>query len=456
MDARDQRPLNGADDPAPTAPAVPTTSAADDPRPVAVEPDAPPPTPAAPLAGAERIEAIDVLRGLAVLGILIMNVQSFGDIGAAYMNPAARGVPEGSDLVLWGLGHLLADTKFITLFSLLFGVGIAVFAERLAARGRAPAGLHYRRMGWLWLIGMLHGYLLWYGDILVSYAVCGAVVYLLRRLRPRWLVLVGAAMIVMPSLGMRGFAAVVEHLPPDALEQMSHGWAPPPEAMARELEAMRGGWLQQMPQRAMETLMMQTFVHLFFIAWRSGGLMLIGMAALKTGVVTASRSSRFYRVMLAVGLVTGVPLVVTGMVLNHRVGWALPYSMLDGMQFNYWGSLGIAAAYLALVMLMVQAGALPAVRARLGAVGRMAFSNYLGQTLICTTVFYGHGLGLFGRTERWHDLALVLAIWALQLLISPWWLARFRFGPMEWLWRSLTYWRRQPFTRDRIPPVAAG
>lgn len=436
------RPVN-ADHPAPAA------TAPENPQTVAVEPDAPPPTPAAPLAGAERIEAIDVLRGLSVLGILVMNVQSFGDIGAAYMNPAVRGVPEGGDLALWGLGHLLADSKFITLFSLLFGVGIAVFAERLTARGRAPAGLHYRRMWWLWLIGMLHGYLLWYGDILVSYAVAGAVVYLLRGLRPRWLLIIGTAMIAVPSLGMLGFAAVVEHLPPEALEQMAHGWAPPPEVVTRELEAMRGGWLQQMPQRAMETLMMQTFVHLFFIAWRSGGLMLIGMAALKTGVVTASRSRRFYRLMLASGLVTGVPLVVGGMVLNHRAGWAVPYSMLEGMQFNYWGSLGVAAVYLALVMLMVQAGGLPAVRARLATVGRMAFSNYLGQTLICTTIFYGHGLGLFGRTERWHDLLIVVAIWALQLVVSPWWLARFRFGPMEWLWRSLTYWRRQPLARAR-------
>ena len=117
------------------------------------------------------------------------------------------------------------------------------------------------------------------------------------------------------------------------------------------------------------------------------------------------------------------------------------------MQYNYWGSLGVAATYLAIVMLIVQSRALPALRARLTTVGRLAFSNYLGQTLICTTIFYGHGLGLFARTERWHDLVIVLAVWAVQLVVSPWWLARYRFGPMEWAWRSLTYWERQPFRR---------
>jgi uncharacterized protein len=410
------------------------------------EPPAPPPH-VNPITGAERIEALDVLRGVAVLGIFLMNVQSFGELSSAYMNPALDGLPTGSDLWIWAGSHLLADTKFMTLFSFMFGVGIAVFADRLTARGRKPAGLHYRRMGWLWLIGMMHGYLLWYGDILVSYAVCGAVVYLLRRLRPRWLVLIGTVMIAVPSLGMLGFSAVLPKLPPEALEGMTKGWAPPVSEITKELEAMRGGWLEQMPHRAQATLMMQVVVHLFFVAWRSGGLMLIGMAALKTGVVSAERSRGFYATMLAVGAGLGVPLIVLGMVLNWRAGFTAEYSMLTGMQYNYWGGMGLAAAYLAIVMLIVRSRALPAVRARLAAAGRMAFSNYLGQTLIGTTIFYGHGFGLFGQTERWQQLVIVLAVWALQLTVSPWWMQRFRFGPMEWVWRSLTYWERQPFRR---------
>lgn len=404
-----------------------------------------------PITGAERIEALDVLRGLAVLGILVMNIQSFGNISSAYMNPAQNGVPTGSDLWIWAVSHVLADNKFMTLFSFMFGVGIAVFADRLVARGRKPAGLHYRRMFWLWLIGMMHGYLLWYGDILVSYATCGAVVYLLRRLRPVWLVLIGSIMIAVPSLGMLGFSVALPHLPEEALTQMSYGWTPPADVVADEIAAMRGTWLEQMPQRSKETLGMQTFVHLFFVAWRSGGLMLLGMAALKTGVVSVQRSWRFYATMLALGAGLGLPLIITGMVLNHRAAWSLEFSMLAGSQFNYWGSLGIAAAYLAIVALVVMNRAWPAARARLAAVGRMAFTNYLGHTVICTTIFYGHGFGLFARTERWHQVLMVLAIWTLQLVVSPIWLRHFRFGPMEWLWRSLTYWERQPMRRIKQP-----
>jgi len=405
------------------------------------------PDSASPAVGADRIEALDVLRGIAILGILLMNIQSFGMPSAEYMNPAVRGLPEGLDRALWLLTHVLADSKFITLFSLLFGVGIAVFAQRLEARGRRPSGLHYRRMGWLWLIGMLHGYLLWYGDILVSYAVCGAVVFLLRNLGSRWLLLIGGGMIAVPSLGLAGLAAFLPHAPPEALTGMAETWQPTAEAIARELEAMRGGWLTQMPQRAGETLAMQTVVHLFFVAWRSGGLMLVGMACLRGGVVTAARSTRFYLAMVAVGAGVGLPLIAFGAVRNLQAGFAMEYSMVHGMQFNYWGSLLLASAYLAVVMLLVRSRALPALRARLAATGRMAFSNYLAQTVIGTTIFYGHGLGLFGAVERWQQLLMVLAVWALQLVVSPWWLARFRFGPMEWLWRSLTYWQRQPLRR---------
>ncbi|MEZ4389138.1 MAG: DUF418 domain-containing protein [Candidatus Krumholzibacteriia bacterium] len=404
--------------------------------------------PAGPALGPDRIEALDVLRGLAVLGILLMNIQSFGSPGDEYMNPAARGTPSGLDLAIWATSHVLADSKFMTLFSVLFGVGIAIFAGRLEHRGRKPAGLHYRRMGWLWLIGMLHGYLLWYGDILVSYAVCGMVVFWLRSLRARWQMLVGTLMIAVPSLLLAGLAAAVPHLPPEALDGLRESWQPSGDAVARELAAMRGSWLQQMPQRAAETFNMQTLVHLLFVAWRCGSLMLWGMAGLQLGVVTAGCSRRFYLGLLAVGAGVGLPLILLGLRRNLLLGFDMEDAMLRGFQFNYWGSLGLAAAYLALVMLMVQSRSLPAVRRSLAAAGRMAFSNYLGQTVICTTIFYGHGFGLFGRTERWQQLAMVLAIWALQLAISSWWLARFRFGPMEWLWRSLTYWRRQPLRRQ--------
>jgi uncharacterized protein len=172
--------------------------------------------------------------------------------------------------------------------------------------------------------------------------------------------------------------------------------------------------------------------------------MLVGMALLKWGVVTAQRPPRFYRTMLAAGFVIGVPVVIYGVTRNFAAGWALDYSMFFGFQYNYWGSLFIASAYIGLVMLICQANPLEKFTRPFTAVGRTALSNYLLQTLICTTIFYGHGFGLFGKVERAGQALIVLAIWIVQLIVSPIWLRHFRFGPAEWLWRSLTYWKIQP------------
>jgi uncharacterized protein len=410
---------------------------------------------AAPVTGAERIEALDVLRGFAVLGILVMNVQSFADVNAAYMNPAVHGQPAGLDLWLWALADVFASEKFMSIFSLLFGAGVLLFTSRLEARDRKPTGLHLRRMFWLWAIGMVHGYAFWYGDILTAYAVCGAVVFLLRGLRPSLLLVIGGVGLLGPLLLLVLFQVVLPHLPPEALEGMRESWAPDAATIAEETAAMRGGWLEQMPHRALQTVTMQTFVFFFFVAGRAGGLMLIGMALLKTGVLEAARSVRFYVTLLIVGAVAGLPLIVAGVVYKVETGFAMEQAMMTGSLFNYVGSLGLALAYIAAVMLMVRGRSLPPVRRGLAAAGRMAFSNYLGQTLICTLVFYGHGLGLFGRTERWQQAFLVLAIWAVQVAVSVWWLRRFRFGPMEWLWRSLTYWQRQPLRRPAGPVPTA-
>ena len=408
------------------------------------------------MTAAERLESLDVLRGFAVLGILAMNIQTFSDVSATYMNPALRGMPGGLDAILWGAARILADSKFMTLFSLMFGAGILLFSSRLEARGRKPAGLHYRRMLWLWVIGMVHGYLLWYGDILVPYALCGLVVYLLRRVRPSRQIILGVLAIAVPSLGMLGFQAILPHMPPEVLAGMREAWEPEAADVAREVAAMQGGLLQQLPFRAQETLFMHLGGMVFFVGWRVSGLMLIGMALLKTGVLGAERSSRFYRGLLMAGAGLGLPLIVAGVVFDWRAGFAMERSMLLGSQFNYWGSIGLALAYAAAVMLVVQAGALAGLRRRLAAAGRMAFSNYLGQTVIGTLVFYGHGLGLFARTAAWQDALLVVAVWCLQLWFSPWWLARFRFGPMEWLWRSLTYWRPQRLRREPAVAVVGG
>jgi uncharacterized protein len=214
----------------------------------------------------------------------------------------------------------------------------------------------------------------------------------------------------------------------------------------REIEAYRGGWLQQMEHRVPTSFEFQTFFTLMFI-WKPLGLMLVGMAFYKTGVLAAQASRGFYGGMIASGVLLGLPMIAWGVYRNFSAGWTLRYSMFLGAEWNYWGSLFVAFAWVGAVMLLCQSGAAAGLRSRLAAVGRMAFTNYLLHTFIATSVFYGHGLGYFGRFERWQQFLFVLAVWMFQLWVSPAWLRRFQFGPFEWMWRSLTYGEPQPFRR---------
>lgn len=402
---------------------------------------------AGPIQESERLLSIDVLRGFAVLGILVMNIQSFAMIGAAYMNPTAYGDLTGANYAVWYLSYLLVDLKFMTIFSMLFGAGIVVLTSRRERAGEDSAGVHYRRMAWLLVVGLAHAYLLWYGDILFSYAVCGLVAYVFRRLPPAPLIALGLCAIAVGSAIFLLFGLSMSLWPAESLEQMARDWSPTKEMYAAELAAYRGSWLEQMSHRVPESLFFQTFLLLIFTAWRAGGLMLVGMGLYKLGVLSAQRSGRFYLALVAAGVLIGLPLTALGIQRNFAAGWSLGYSFFLGMQFNYWGSLPAAMGWVGLIMLMCKRGAPRWLLGALAAVGRMALSCYLLETIICTAIFYGHGLGLFGRVERTGQLGVVLGVWAVLLAGAPLWLRFFRFGPFEWLWRTLTYMKPQPMLR---------
>ncbi len=402
----------------------------------------------APISAPERIIAIDVLRGFALLGILVMNIQGFATISAAYMNPTAYGTLEGGEYVVWLLCHLFADQKFMTIFSLLFGAGIVIMADRQQAKGRSAAALHYRRMAWLLVIGLIHGYLIWYGDILYIYALCGAIVFLLRRLPPWLLVVFGILSISVASAYsiMVGFS--IPYWPEEQLLTLEReDWAPPADLVEKELAIYRGSWLEQLPHRAEATFFMQTFLFLILFLWRAGGLMLIGMALYRWGVLTGKRSNLFYTAMIVIGLFVGLPLIMYGVRCNFAAGWGIRYSFFHGGQFNYWGSLMMSTAYIGAIMIACKYELLTRLLRPLAAVGQMALTNYLLHSIVCTTIFYGHGFGQFGHFSRVQQIMTVFAIWAVQLAVSPIWLHYFRFGPFEWLWRSLSYWHWQPIRR---------
>jgi uncharacterized protein len=395
----------------------------------------------------ERIISLDMLRGIAVLGILIMNIQSYSMISAAYINPTAYGDLTGMNKWVWILSHLFADQKFMSIFSLLFGAGIFLFTERLTAKGDSSLRLHYRRTFWLFLIGITHSYLLWYGDILVSYALCALVIVLFRNLSPKVLIFIGLFLIMIPSLIYLMFGISWDFIPPEGQEGIIHSWNSTPDLIAKEINTYRSGWLDQMSLRIKEAIGFQTFIFLIYTGWRVTGMMMIGMALYNLKILSAKKSISFYTINTLIGLLIGLPIIILGIIENFALEWKAHYSMFIGWQFNYWGSVFLAWAYICIAMLVCKLLKNSKIITVFASVGRMALSNYLLQTVICTFIFYGHGFGYFGSVERTEQIFLVMIIWILQLILSPLWLARFRFGPVEWLWRSLTYWKRQPMLR---------
>jgi uncharacterized protein len=401
-----------------------------------------------PVKGTERIDALDTLRGFALLGILAMNIQIFAMPDAAYFFPTAYGDLTGWNRIVWYLTELLASSKFITIFSMLFGAGIVLMNDRARASGRKFAGLHYRRMWWLLVIGLIHAYLLWSGDILVSYALCGLFVFLFRNVRPGKLVVAGLIFLIIGSSFscLTGWSS--RTWPEEVVTEFEKGFYPPPEEIAEEIEHMRGGFASQMKVRVANSAYMHATVFPFYMLWRGAGAMLLGMALFKWGVFSARAPRKTYLTFIILGLVVGIPLTGMGIIRRVAIDWdPIPSFFILG-QYNYWGSFLTALGWVGLIMLICQSGALPGIRRRLAAVGQMALTNYLMHTVVCSFIFYGYGLALFGSVSRVGQVGVSAAIWGLQLWWSPLWLGRFRFGPMEWLWRSLSYLKRQPFRRD--------
>jgi uncharacterized protein len=340
----------------------------------------------------------------------------------------------------------------MTIFSLLFGAGIVLFTTRVEAKGQRAGWLHYKRIFWLLLIGLAHAHLIWPGDILVLYATCGTIVFLFRRLAAVPLIAIGVLSLAFGSIIWQVFGWSVQFWPPEAVATIiAEDWRPTAENLDKEIVTYQGGWLTQMQERVPTALIFETLFALLWGLWRAGGLMLIGMAFFKLGIVTGERTPSFYGRMFALGAIPGLALILYGVSQHFAAAWAFPYSMFAGSQFNYWGSLLLSGGWIGMVMLAVRTHALPAITSRLGAVGRMAFTNYLMHSIICTTIFYGHGFGLFGEVSRVGQAIVVLAVWTFQLIVSPIWLRHFQFGPFEWLWRSLTYGRMQPFRKAAVP-----
>lgn len=407
---------------------------------------------AAPIEAHDRIAAMDVLRGVAMLGILPVNIiTSFAVAHMSLFNPLLAGPLTGGDRWAYLIMHLGFELKMMSLFSLLFGAGVVVFTRPEAVAGTRPrskAGVYYRRLGWLALFGLLHAYGIWYGDILFTYALCALPLYLMRNLRPAVLLAVGVPLVlfaVVVFAGIAGIMASVRH-EPHAWAELNAGFNPSPEQILAEVTARGGGsyaalWRWNFPQ----TIAMHLAVFPLFALWRIFGLMIVGMALFKLGVLSAKSSTGVYIAMVVVGYAVGLPMQYAGYAYAERAGFD-PVAVY-GMWTNctYIASLFIAAGHIGVVMLLVRSGAFGVLGRALGAVGRMALTCYLMQTALCIIIFTF--LGYFARLSRGELWGVTVGIWLVQLVACTLWLGRFRFGPMEWLWRSLTYWSWQPMRR---------
>jgi uncharacterized protein len=396
---------------------------------------------------ADRITSLDALRGAGVLGMLAVHMQLFAYPSLARWNPTAYGDLTGANWWVWLAGFVLADGKFITIFAMLLGVSIVVRATETAERSTSVWRPHMRRMLVLFVLGLLHAYFIWYGDMLVPLALSGAVVFFARRLSAGKLLVLGVSVFAVGSVLSFMLTWSTAQSDPAALAAWRAEWTPRPERIALEIAQYRGGWAEQMAHRVPAAFEAQTSYFATHLFWQAAGLMLIGMAFFKAGVLSALRSRTFYVTMGAFGFGVGILLNALGIWRSFATGWDLLDFALVSQQLHYWGNLFVALGWTALVMLLCQRGW--PLRS-LTAAGRMALTNYLMQSVICTMIFYGHGLGLFGRVDRVGQLAIVIVIWAFQLLASRAWLGYFAVGPVEWVTRWLVFGRRPIFLRSSV------
>ena len=394
-----------------------------------------------------RILSLDVLRGFALLGILIMNIISFAMPGAHYLNPMAGGPLVGADKWAFMFSHLLADQKFMSLFAMLFGAGVVLMTQKIERKGNSAVGRHYTRNFWLLVIGLFHAHIIWYGDILVQYALCSIWVFLFRKKTPKTLLIWAGIFLAIGFLGNLFFGLSLPYWSAEEVTSLCNSWQPSAEKLAAETAAYRGNWSDHFPLRQESAIALETFLFVADLMWQVTALMLIGMVLFKTNILTAERSRAFYQKMALIGLGLGLPLGILGLVQNYAHNWACDYSFFLGSQFNFVGSLPMALGYIGLVMLWYKGSGQRFLQQWLAPVGQMALTNYLLQSIIATLLFYGHGLGLYGTIGRANLWLFVLGIWVFQLLFSKWWLQSFKFGPFEWFWRCLTYWEVQDFRK---------
>ncbi|GAB3994148.1 DUF418 domain-containing protein [Spirosoma daeguense] len=427
-----------------------------------------------PVATSERILTLDLIRGMALLGILMMNIPGFGFLDSG-MFAVTKDTASRDYLAFAAVGTLFEGTMR-ALFSMLFGAGMILFItnKRDTLNGPTVIEFYYRRLLWLVLFGVFDAYVLqWRGDVLFMYGLFGMLLFPFRNVRAIWLI--GIALICMGFSAYKneawqsymradraGYLEAVKlekakKKPSEKQLESKANWEQfvsrfkvDPKEDTKTLKAMRGTYASVFTQLFPGTANGVIF-YVYQLGWDMIGMMFLGMALLGLGFLTNRLSTRAYLVTLLIGYGIGLPISwffvrFTADYYQHPALTVDTYRITPWVLYDIRRVL-LALGHASLLLLIYRANVVPWLMKALAAVGQMAFTNYLMQSIICTLFFFGYGFGYYGKLA-YHQLYYVVAVvWLVQLIYSPIWLTYFRFGPFEWVWRSLTYWKLQPMRK---------
>jgi uncharacterized protein len=427
-----------------------------------------------PTGNTNRINSVDIIRGISLCGILLMNITGFG-LPHAYVDPTVFGGATGSNLAVWWTNSMFFEGTMRGMFTILFGAGIILFTGRPteSINGVSVTDAYFRRILWLLLFGIIHCYLLlWHGEILYTYAIIGMFAFSFRHWKPRQLV-IGAIVLLLLATAWSVKDYFYEKntfdLATAAQQKKEKGttltkkeesaiadWQsifsekkPTTEKLNEEIDAYHQDYLSILVYKGPINQYMETTFFYRIAFFETFAMMLLGMALLKNGILKAEKSNRYYIMLALVGYSVGLSVNYweTSYVMAHQ--FQIIALDLTDITYNL-GRVFTTLGHIALIMLFIKSGILMLVQSALAAVGQMAFTNYIMQTVICNTIFLGFGFSLYGMLERHELYYIVASVWIFQLIASSIWLQYFRFGPLEWMWRSLTYWQKQPFRKANV------
>jgi uncharacterized protein len=418
----------------------------------------------------DRIQSLDIMRGIVLLGILLMNINGMALGEGGYSNPAISGGATEWNLYTWITTEMLFEGTMRALFSLLFGVGMFIFLDRLEKKGAGieAANFYFRRLTWLLVFGLIHCYLLlWVGEILYNYALMGFLVYSFRNASPKKLLIISAILISLGSLWSYGDykndlkfmeqVTMAQQYTKDGkelskeLKEASEKWdkmefEKSPEAI-KELNAkMRKGYFEVVLFLAPFNTHYNEVYPYRYDLWDVLSMMLIGIALFKLKILTAEKSFRFYGLMALIGYAIGLSVnyYETNLIIDNDFSY-LSFSKLH-LTYDF-GRVPVAMGHVALIMILGKLPMLNWLKKSLAAVGKMALTNYVMHSIFAMFIFTGAGFGLFGSLQRHELIYVVVSIWIFQMIISPIWLKYYQFGPLEWIWRNLSYQKRHPFKK---------